>query len=211
MIGLDSAVVIDNKDPEGLNRVKVEFPKVDDTPPKSAWCRVVTPMGGNDRGWVMLPDVGVEVVVGFAGQSGTPVILGGLYNGKDEKPPYANKDGENNLRLIWTPADHQLVFDDTKGKESIGVGAKASKVGDVTSGEVYELLDDAKKRFVQQSSGDIEMEANAGVTIACTDFKVNAKGSLTIEGTGTAKLSGASTTVEGKAKVGLTAAQVSIG
>ena len=131
MIGLDSAVVVDNKDPEGLHRVKVEFPAVDDTPPKSTWCRVASPMAGKDRGWVLLPEIGTEVVVGFAGQSGTPVVLGSLYNGKEEKPPYANKDAKNNLRLIWTRSGNQLVFDDTSGKEAIGIGAKTSKLGDV--------------------------------------------------------------------------------
>ena len=47
--------------------------------------------------------------------------------------------------------------------------------------------------------------------ITCSDFKVKAKGKLTIEATATAKVAGASTTVEGKSKVGLVAAQVTLG
>ena len=211
MIGLHSAVVVDNKDPDGLNRVQVEFPQIDDKAPKSSWCRVASPMAGKDRGWVMLPEVGSEVVIGFVGQSSTPIVIGALYNGKDEKPPYANKDGKNNLRLIWTRSDHQLVFDDTSGKESIGIGAKASKVGDASSGGVHQIMDDSKKMFTQKSDGDLEMEASGSVKITCSDFKVKAKGKLTIEATATAKVAGASTTVEGKSKVGLVAAQVTLG
>ena len=211
MIGLDSAVVVDNKDPEGLHRIQVEFPAVDDTPPKSAWCRVASPMARADRGWAMIPDVGTEVLVGFAGRSGTPIVLGCLYNGKDEKPPYANEDGKNNLRLIWTRSGNQWVFDDSSGKEAIGLGAKASKVGDVSSGGVHQIMDDANKSFVQKSDGDIELEATGSLSITCTDFTVDAKGSLSIEGKVSSKLAGSSTTVEGKAKVGLTAAQVTLG
>jgi len=211
MLGMTTGIVIDNKDPEGLHRVKVEFPAQADTAPKSSWCRVATPMAGKDRGWVMLPDVGTEVVVGFAARSNNPIVLGGLFNGKADKPPYANKDGKNNLRLLWTPGDNQLVLDDTSGSESIGIGAKASKVGDVTSGGVHQVMDEGKKKFVQKSDGDLEMESNGSVEITCTDFEVKAKGAITVEATANAKLAGSQTTVEGKAKVALTAAQVSLG
>jgi len=211
MLGLNTGLVVDNQDPEGLHRVKVEFPAVSDTPPQSSWCRVVTPMAGNDRGWVILPDVGTEVVVGFAGRSATPVVLGGVFNGAEDKPPFDNGDGENNLRLIWTNSDHQLVLDDTSGAESIGIGAKAGTMGDASSGGVHQIMDDSNKKFIQKSDGDIEMESQGTVKITCTDFEVSASGSISIEGTGTAKLAGASTTIEGKSKVGVTAAQVTLG
>jgi uncharacterized protein involved in type VI secretion and phage assembly len=211
MIGVASGIVIDNEDPDGLHRVKVEFPVIADIAPKTSWCRVTSPMAGKDRGWVLLPDVGTEVLVGYVGMSATPVVLGGLFNGKDDKIPYDNADGKNNLRLIWTNADHQMVFDDSSGAESIGIGAKASKVGDVTSGVVHQLMDDSKKKFIQKSDGDIEMEAKGTLKITCMDFEVSAKGAITIEATKTSKLAGASTTIEGKAKVAVTAAQVTLG
>lgn len=211
MIGVASGIVIDNKDPDGLHRVKVEFPVVADTPPKSTWCRVVSPMAGKDRGWVLLPDVGTEVLVGYAGRSATPVVLGGLFNGKDDKIPYDNADGKNNLRLIWTNADHQMVFDDTSGAESIGIGAKANKVGDVTSGGVHQLMDDSNKKFIQKSDGDLEMEAKGALKITCMDFEVSAKGSISIKANTDLKLAGTNTTIEGKSKIAATAAQVTLG
>ena len=72
-------------------------------------------------------------------------------------------------------------------------------------------MDESKKTFTQKSDGDQELEAGGGVTIRCTDFTVSAKGSLNIEAKAASKLAGTSTTVEGKAKVGLTAAQVTLG
>lgn len=194
-----------------MHRIKVAFPEVAETPPQSAWCRVLTPMAGNDRGWVMLPEVGSEVVVGYAGRSATPIVLGGVFNGAEDKPPYANADGDNNLRLIWTRSDHQLVLDDTSGAECIGIGAQASTMGDASSGVVHQIMDDSNKKFLQKSDGDIEMEAQGTVKISCMDFEIKAKGSIVMEANATAKLAGASTTLEGKAKVGVTAAQVTLG
>jgi uncharacterized protein involved in type VI secretion and phage assembly len=168
-------------------------------------------MAGNDRGWVLLPHVGTEVVVGFAGRSANPIVLGGVFNGAEDKPPYDNADGDNKLRLIWTDGDHQLVFDDSSGAESIGIGAKAGTMGDVTSGGVHQLMDDSNQLFIQKSDGDIEMEAQGTVEISCMDFEVKAKGSISIEANATAKLAGTNTTIEGKAKVALSAAQVTLG
>jgi uncharacterized protein involved in type VI secretion and phage assembly len=159
----------------------------------------------------MLPEVGSEVVVGYAGRSATPIVLGGVFNGAEDKPPYANADGDNNLRLIWTRSDHQLVLDDTSGAECIGIGAQASTMGDASSGVVHQIMDDSNKKFLQKSDGDIEMEAQGTVKISCMDFEIKAKGSIVMEANATAKLAGASTTLEGKAKVGVTAAQVTLG
>jgi uncharacterized protein involved in type VI secretion and phage assembly len=211
MFGVITGVVIDNKDPEGMGRVRVEFPGDAEEPPKSSWCRVSTPMAGGDRGLVMIPDVDAEVAIGFLGRSASPVVLGCLFNGAADKPPYANDDGDNNLRLLLTNADHQLLFDDTAGAELIGIGAKAASVGDVTSGCVHQVMDDAGAKLIQSSGGDVEYEATGKISIKCTDFEVSASGSVTIEATGTSKLSGASTTVEGKGSVSVSAPMISIG
>ena len=53
-------IVLDNRDPSGLHRVKVRFP-VDDGV-DSSWCRIASPMAGADRGLVILPDIGTEVL-----------------------------------------------------------------------------------------------------------------------------------------------------
>ena len=40
------------------------------------------------------------------------------YNGVD-KPPYANEDGDNNLRVFQSRSGHRLTFDDTDGEERV--------------------------------------------------------------------------------------------
>ena len=50
-------------------------------------CRMCNSYAGNNYGFYFVPQVGDEVLVAFIqGDMRLPVILGGLYNGKD-KPP----------------------------------------------------------------------------------------------------------------------------
>ena len=92
-------IVEDNKDPEKMHRVKVRFPVEQGT--ESRWCRMVTPMGGKNRGLVMLPDIDTEVILLFTYRSLFPVVIGAVYNGKDDKAePYKNDDKNNNKRVL---------------------------------------------------------------------------------------------------------------
>ena len=75
-------IVIDNVDPDKMHRVKVKFvtDSIQGEFSKSSWCRMMTPMAGQSRGLVMLPEIGTEVLVGFAYRSMSPYILGAVYN-----------------------------------------------------------------------------------------------------------------------------------
>jgi phage baseplate assembly protein V len=160
-------------------------------------------MAGNERGWVMLPEVGDEVLVAFLqGDINNAIVVGALFNGKD-KAPYANADGKNNLRMFKSRSGHTVTFDDSNGGEKIEM---------VTSNEAVKVTYDAAgKKLSVVCKGDIELEAAQGFKVSCMDFEVKAKSGVTLEATGNAKLAGASTTVEGKAKVGVTAPSISLG
>ena len=160
-------------------------------------------MAGKDRGWVMIPEVDDEVLVAFLqGDINNAIVVGSLFNGKD-KPPYANKDGDNNLRVFKSRSGHTVTFDDTKGKEKIEM---------VTCSEAVKVTYDAAgKKLSVVCKGDIELEASKGFSVTCTDFEVKAKKGVTMEATGNAKIAGASTTIEGKTKVGVTAPAISLG
>ena len=62
--GIVLGTVIDNKDMDGLGRVKLNFPWMDSNY-KSIWAPVATIMSGNDRGAFFLPENGDEVIVAF--------------------------------------------------------------------------------------------------------------------------------------------------
>ncbi len=210
--GVVVGIVTENEDPDKMHRIKVEYPVDADTPPKTDWCRMISPMAGADRGLVMLPGIGTEVLIGFAYLTRTPYVLGALYNGADDTPdPYANEDGDNNLRIFWSRNDHMVVFDDTSGAELVGLGATASSAGDVTSGVVYQVLDAAGKTITEYCDGDTSWEASQKVSIKCKDLKVEASGSVKMEGGSTAVAKGgASATVDGGGQLKCTASMVSI-
>ena len=78
------AVVDDVNDPEQTGRVRVRFPWLDDQY-VSGWARTVQAGAGKERGALVLPEVGDEVLVVFEqGDFRRPYVLGGLYNGVDK-------------------------------------------------------------------------------------------------------------------------------
>jgi phage protein D/phage baseplate assembly protein gpV len=76
-------VVTNTNDPEDMGRVRVRYPALTgDT--EGAWARIAAMSAGKERGALMLPVVGEEVLVGFEhGDTTRPYVLGSLFNGQD--------------------------------------------------------------------------------------------------------------------------------
>ncbi|KYF79081.1 hypothetical protein BE20_29410 [Sorangium cellulosum] len=86
----------------------------------SAPARMAAPMAGNGRGAFFMPEVGDEVVVGFEmGDVNRPVILGALWNDRDQPPASADNSPTNNTRTIVSRSGHQITLDDSPGGGSI--------------------------------------------------------------------------------------------
>ena len=180
--GLIVGIVKDNKDPDGMHRVLVEFPVDGEENPNSSWARMISPMSGQERGLVMLPDIGTEVVLGFSYRTMSPYILGAVYNGNADKPePYHNDDKENNLRVFWSRNDHMIIFDDTAGAEKVSLGAQASSRLDVKSGPIYQVLDSAEKTITEYCDKNTIWEAVEHISIKCKDLKIEASNSFEVE------------------------------
>ena len=62
--GVAIGLVTQNKDDEGQCRVQVSYPW-HEKPLESYWARLAMPMAGNERGLVLIPEVGDEVLVAF--------------------------------------------------------------------------------------------------------------------------------------------------
>jgi uncharacterized protein involved in type VI secretion and phage assembly len=152
-------IVTNNKDPDGLGRVKVRFPWLSDAD-ESFWARVVTPMAGKQRGMFFLPEVDDEVLVAFEhGEIAFPFILGALWNGQDT-PPETNQDGKNNLRFIKSRSGHIVRLDDSDGDEKI------------------EIIDKSTKNSITISTKDntITISADADITISSKTGKLKLSG-----------------------------------
>jgi len=174
--GVRVGLVTQNKDNEGLGRVKVKFPTFDDQD-ESAWARIASPMAGGNRGFFVLPEVNDEVLVAFEqGDIHRPYILGMLWNGKD-KPPLSGAvggDGQVNQRVWRSRSGHEIILDDSSGGEKITINAVGK--GDFaveTSGDI-----------TIKSKGNVKIEATAGVSIDSKgDVSITSTANVNIKGT----------------------------
>ena len=184
-----TALVTNNTDPDGLGRIKVQYPWSSDTN-ESYWARVVTFMSGSDFGAFFMPEVEDEVLVAFLnGDVENPVVIGSLWN-QNELPPESNSNGDNNIRMIRSRSGHEIKFDDNDEASSSKLEIKSSGghsvVFDDSSGSEKVTLKDsaggsveldaASKKITIKSSSEIAMEAPM-ITIKA-DATLTLKGGL---------------------------------
>ena len=157
--GVYIGVVVKNQDDKSKQgRVRVQLPWSPDgqTEKYETWARVATLMAGKGRGTWFVPDPQDEVVLAFeGGDPRKPVVLGSLWNGKDEPPEQMAAD--NPKRTILTGAGVRITLDDTSG----GINLLLE-----TPGGQRVLLEDSPARVtVEDSSRNSVVMEQAGVTV----------------------------------------------
>ncbi len=171
--GVVVGIVTNNKDDDGLGRVKVKIPRIsgDD---ESHWARVAAFMAGKERGAFFLPEIDDEVLVVFEhGDINMPYVIGSLWNGVDT-PPETNSDGENNIRVIKSRSGHIIRLDDKDGEEKIEIIDKSEK--NLIS------IDTKDNKITISSDKDIELSARNGkVIIDAKDIEIKSSASTKIE------------------------------
>lgn len=186
--GVAVALVTQNKDEEGLCRVKVRYPW-HDQPRESHWARLAVPMAGDGRGTVFIPEVGDEVLVAFEREDlRFPYVLGALWNGKD-KPPLANDDGNNDRRIVKTRKKHYLLFDDG-ARGIVELAHENGAVVRFTDNEI-ELKDSQGNLLKIEKSGAITLQASTQLTIKAAAITIEATGTLELKANATLTIRGA--------------------
>ncbi|MGI5154089.1 phage baseplate assembly protein V [Microbispora sp. CA-102843] len=187
--GVAIGIVTNNKDPDGLGRVKASLPWMGDQV-ETDWARVVAPMAGSGRGVYFLPEVDDEVLVAFEhGNPDTPYVLGGLWNGQD-KPPESNSDGKNDLRTIKSRSGNVIRLSDTDGDAKIEIIDSSAKNKIVIRAKDNSITITAEGDVTIESGGKLKLSGN-GVEITSTSTvkieasqkaDVTASGQLTLKG-----------------------------
>lgn len=187
--GVVVAVVSDVNDPQGQGRVKLTYPWLSDTY-VSDWARTVQPGAGDNRGAIVLPEVGDEVLAAFElADFRRPYVFGGLYNGVDAPKPgpvdvVDSGSGEISRRSFVSRGGHRLDFLDQTGKaEGVTI-----RTGD---DKLRLLLDASGTKLTVHSDGTVVVEASQGVTIDAAastvelkggDIKLTAQNGVTVDG-----------------------------
>lgn len=105
--------VVENADPLGLGRVRVQMMWQEAGSEKTPWIRLLQPHSGSGKGFYFVPEIGEEVLVGFqGGNAEKPYVIGAQYNGK-EKSGYADK--ENSIKAVHTRSGTKIILNDSEG------------------------------------------------------------------------------------------------
>lgn len=112
-----TAVVIENADPDGLSGVKVQMPwqaaKGETTP----YIPLVQYYGGDTRGSHIIPEIGDTVFVDFQGGHAELPIVTGTMTSRKEKSGYSTPN--NDLKVIKTRSGITAIMNDADGSVSI--------------------------------------------------------------------------------------------
>ncbi len=195
LTNLQSAVVTDLDDPEGLGRIKVQIPALGiDT----LWVRYLSPHAGDGHGLVCIPEVGDEVLIGYEnGDPDLPLALGSLYTGKD-KPPVSS-DSKNEVKILQTKSGNQICFTDTGGSEEIKISLTDGKSCIVikADGPLISIESDGDisikgNNIKLESQAKIELKSGADMAIeAGANLKAKATANADIEASGQCNVKGA--------------------
>lgn len=115
--------VISNEDPQGIGRIRVDFPFASDRV-SDAWLRVMTPSAGSskvvekNRGFVFIPEKGDQVMVGFEfGDPNRPYLMGSMFHGKNSE----GGGSDNAIKSIITKSGIKVILNDDEGSAHIEV------------------------------------------------------------------------------------------
>lgn len=146
------AIVKENSDPQGLGRVRVQFPWQKKQNKMTPWIRVVALQAGRGGGMYRIPHKGDEVVVDFEnGNAEIPYTSGSLYT-RNAPPPQGSSE-TNNYITIW----------------QVGLNLISINEGDGS----IEITNKKNSSIKLELNGDITFNASANINILALDGEVN--------------------------------------
>lgn len=191
-----SAVVMDNNDPEGMSRIRVQFPWQKPFGGMTPWIRSITPYAGGGKGMHVVPEIGEEVIVSFEnGNAEKPVSLGAMFNGQGKS---GHGGAGNYVKGLQTPTGNKIQFNDEEGSALLtdngGVNMKFDGNGNavtaaqnstlVAVGGGTEEKPEPQSLLHMDEEGKIYLEGKKSLTIVVgkSSFMMEENGTISFNG-----------------------------
>ncbi len=208
-------VTSNSGDPDNLGRIKVKYPALDDQH-EGWWARIAAPSAGANRGLLMLPVVGDEVLLAFEhGDDEHPYIIGSLWNGQAQPQTLVHDDGSFALR-----SDQQIIAEAAQNISVKSDQAVALEAGqDLTAKTSAKLTAEAQSDASLQSTTNMTVKGVQSVTVQGSQATlkgdatttVSAGGELSVQADGQLVLKGATIQIQGTGMVQISAPQIMLG
>jgi len=154
-------MVMDNKDPEKIGRVKISFWWME-TKQTTPWIKIANPYTGKETGFYFVPAVNTQVLAGFEdGDVEKPYCLGFLYNknGKPDPAWVGNRDKNfAKIHAIRTATGNTIEFHDSDGGEKITIYDK----------------DDKNRITLDSANGELSLRANSKLKLKANEVEISA-------------------------------------
>ncbi len=199
---VQEAEVLENNDPKGLGRVRVQFiwqKEFKGEDKMTPWIRVASHSSGGDKGLYIIPEKGDRVLVAFEhNHPERPFVLTSLYNG-EAKPEH--HDPNNYKKALKTKGGHQILMNDEENKQTMALSSPVDFSVTATEGKVEVA---AKKTItIKSESGDITVTTPANISI-------DAEGNISIAATGDITLEATNINIKGRSSINLAAPEINI-
>jgi len=152
------AKVMDNKDPEKLGRIRVQFLWQEEQDPSlmTPWIRIAQPHGGDDKGFYFIPEIDEEVMIDFEnGNAEKPFVVGTLYHAK-QHPGKTWPTDSNDIKAIRTRNGHTIEIHDEGNDGFIRIYDHEK--------ENYILTYSTDEKLIKlESTGNIELHAKKNI------------------------------------------------
>jgi phage protein D/phage baseplate assembly protein gpV len=179
-------VVTNVNDPDDMGRVRVQYPALGDEA-ESAWARIAAVSAGNQRGLLMLPVVGEEVLIGFEhGDTTRPYVLGSLFNGRDKPGDKLLQDKNGSFGL---QSDQDIY---TESKKTFTIKAGGDLLVEI-SGNVNEKV---SRDWKNETTGQTSLKATQAFAAEGQSVSIKGTTGVTIESSATVTLKVGGSSVE---------------
>ena len=149
---------MENNDPDGMSRIRVQFPWQKPLGEMTPWLRMMTPHAGSDKGFHFIPEIDEEDIVNFeGGNAERPFVAGTLYHGSAKAGSW--QTSTNDVKAIRTRSGHLIELNDTNGAEMITVTDKKGN---------HFIIDTASEIISINALKDISINAGENIPVSYT-------------------------------------------